>query len=211
MQSNKCAAACEPPKLFCQLIQFTLESFYHHLWSYGAVYSITTFIRAITSLLQIRQVARLRSTTCNLQGLSPMRRSTQTTPSRNLTLGVMQSLRSRNSSPAREYLPSLGFPPRPGCPSSSTLVAASSLLSDFRLDPSVLPAPPCLGGSAAVPAIPLVPVASSWTGTSTHAAQTQAGTTRAGTQRHVGLAERACTETSMHAAQTQARTQHKPP
>jgi hypothetical protein len=29
------------------------------LWSYGAVYSITTFIRAITSLLQIRQVARL--------------------------------------------------------------------------------------------------------------------------------------------------------
>ena len=45
-------------------------------------YSITTFIRAITSLLQIRQVARLRSTTCNLQGLSPTQRSTQTTPSR---------------------------------------------------------------------------------------------------------------------------------
>ena len=29
----------------------------------GAVYSITTFIRAITSLLQIQQFARLRSTT----------------------------------------------------------------------------------------------------------------------------------------------------
>ena len=39
-------------------------------WSYGAVYSITTFIRAITSLLQIRQVARLRSTTCNQHGLT---------------------------------------------------------------------------------------------------------------------------------------------
>ena len=89
------------------------------LWSYGAVYFYTTFIRAITSLpqirqvgamelelesfycyttfiramtslLQIRQVALLRSTTCNLQGLSPTQRSTQTTPSRNRTLGVMQ-------------------------------------------------------------------------------------------------------------------------
>jgi hypothetical protein len=57
------------------------------LWSYGAVYFYTTFIRAITSLPQIRQVARLRSTTCNLQGLSPTQRSTQTTPSRDLTLG----------------------------------------------------------------------------------------------------------------------------
>merc|ERR1712216_211380 len=37
------------------------------------------------------------------------------------------------------------------------------------------------------------------------------GQARAGTQRYVGLAARACTETSMHAAQTQARTQHKPP
>ena len=40
--------------------------------------------------MQIRQVAQLRSTTCNLQGLSPTQRSTQTTPSRDLTLGVMQ-------------------------------------------------------------------------------------------------------------------------
>ena len=153
-----------------------------------------------------------RHATC--KDKAPRERSTQTTPSRNLTLGVMQSRRSRNSSPAREL---------------------TSLLSNFRRDPAVLSAPPWTaakasgtppglqakrGGSghrpapaAAVPAIPLVPVAKSWTGTSTHAAQTQAqaGTTRAGTQRHVGLAARACTETSMHAAQTQARTQHKPP
>ena len=38
-------------------------------WCLGAVYSITTFIRAITSLLQIRQFARLRSATCSVQGL----------------------------------------------------------------------------------------------------------------------------------------------
>ena len=67
-------------------LQLELESFY----------SITTFIRAITSLLQIRQVAQLRSTTCNLQGLSPTQRSTQTTPSRNLTLGVMQLVTLRS-------------------------------------------------------------------------------------------------------------------
>ena len=47
-------------------LELELESFY----------SITTFIRAITSLLQIRQVAHLRSTTCSLQGLSPTQRST---------------------------------------------------------------------------------------------------------------------------------------
>ena len=83
------------------------------LRSLGAVYFYTTFIRVITSLLQIRQVARLRSTTCNLQGLSPTQRSTQTTPSRDLTLGGQgtkketpkdqQSPRSRSPSPAREY------------------------------------------------------------------------------------------------------------
>ena len=43
------------------------------LWSYGAVYSITTFIGGISPPLQIRQVARLRSTTSNLQVLSPTR------------------------------------------------------------------------------------------------------------------------------------------
>jgi hypothetical protein len=69
------------------------------LRSLGAVYFYTTFIRAITSLLQIRQVARLRSTTCNLQGLSPTHRSTQTTPSRDLTLGVMQLATVRSPEP----------------------------------------------------------------------------------------------------------------
>jgi hypothetical protein len=39
------------------------------------------------TLLQIRQFAQLRSTTCSLQGLSSTQRSTQTTPSRDLTLG----------------------------------------------------------------------------------------------------------------------------
>ena len=43
------------------------------LWSYGAIYSITTFIGGISPPLQIRQVARLRSTTSNLQVLSPTR------------------------------------------------------------------------------------------------------------------------------------------
>jgi len=43
-------------------------------------YSITTFIRAITSLLQIRQVARLRSTTCNQHGLSPTQKEHTNNP-----------------------------------------------------------------------------------------------------------------------------------
>jgi len=51
----------------------------------GAVYSITTFIRAMTSLLQIQQFARLRSTTCSLQGLSSTQRSARAAPSRDLT------------------------------------------------------------------------------------------------------------------------------
>ena len=46
----------------------------------GAVYFYTTFIRAITSLLQIRQVARLRSTTCNLHGLSPTQKEHTNNP-----------------------------------------------------------------------------------------------------------------------------------
>jgi hypothetical protein len=54
----------------------------------GAVYSITTFIIAITSLLQIRQVAQHRSATCSLQGLSSTQRSARATPSRDLTLRV---------------------------------------------------------------------------------------------------------------------------
>jgi hypothetical protein len=54
------------------------------------IYSITTFIRALTSLLQIQQFARLRSTTCSLQGLSSTQRSARTTPSRDRTLGAKQ-------------------------------------------------------------------------------------------------------------------------
>ena len=73
----------------------------------GVLYSITTFMREITPLLQIRQVAQLRSTTCNLQGLSPTQRSTQTTPSRNLTLGVMQLVTLRSPETAGRYHPCL--------------------------------------------------------------------------------------------------------
>ena len=62
-----------------------------------------------------------------------------------------------------KFEPDQGIPPF--CPSSastrlpfqSPLLATPSRLADFHLDPAVLPAPPCLGGSAAVPAIPLVP------------------------------------------------------
>jgi len=61
---------------------------------------------------------------------APRERSTQTTPSRNLTLGVMQSRRSRNSSPAREL---------------------TSLLSNGRLDPAVLSAPPWTAAKASGP------------------------------------------------------------
>ena len=56
----------------------------------GAFIPTTTFIRAMTSLLQIRQFAHLRSTTCSLQGLSSTQRSTQAAPSRDLTLGVKE-------------------------------------------------------------------------------------------------------------------------
>jgi hypothetical protein len=50
----------------------------------------TTFMRDMRTLLQIRQFTQLRSTTCSLQGLSSMQRSAQATPSRDLTVGVMQ-------------------------------------------------------------------------------------------------------------------------
>ena len=171
----------------------------------------------MSTLPQIRQVAHLRSTTCNLQGLSPTQRSTQTTPSRNLTLGVMQLATVRSPEPvgvkwlppqAREPLQTIipaGQKPRQGRQWKGG--PRGRFCHDGSRRVPCCPAAP----AAAVPAISLVPVASSWTSTSTHAAQTQAGTTRGSTQRHVGLAARTCTETSMHAAQTQARTQHKPP
>ena len=60
----------------------------------GSVYSIATFIRDLRTLLQIRQVAQLRSTTCSLQGLSSTQRSTQAAPSRDLTLGVKEQKRN---------------------------------------------------------------------------------------------------------------------
>jgi hypothetical protein len=40
---------------------------------FGAVYSITAFIKAFGSLAQIQQFAQHRSATCSMQGLSPMR------------------------------------------------------------------------------------------------------------------------------------------
>ena len=71
--------------------------------------------------LQIRQVARLRSTTCNLQGLSPTQRSTQTTPSRDLTLGVMQlvTLRSPQATSTTNAHPDSFTPPGKGTRTSN--------------------------------------------------------------------------------------------
>ena len=60
----------------------------------GAVYSITTFIRDMRTLLQIRQFARLRSASCSLQGLSSTQRSARETPSRDLTVGVEEQKRN---------------------------------------------------------------------------------------------------------------------
>jgi hypothetical protein len=53
-----------------------------------AVYSITTFIRDMSTLLQIRQFAHLRSASCSMQGLSPPRRGAHSTPSRDLLFNV---------------------------------------------------------------------------------------------------------------------------
>ena len=214
----------------------------------GVLYSITTFMREITPLLQIRQVAQrmehymqparaprakehtnnpVQRPNCRGQGATKLRDNEMEALKRFPTKG----LRKNDTTLKAVRGECRRHPPRP----RGQERGAGRGPSNFRLDPAVLSAPPWTaakasgtppglqakrGGSghrpapaAAVPAIPLVPVAKAWTGTSTHAAQTQAqaGTTRAGTQRHVGLAARACTETSMHAAQTQARTQHEPP
>jgi hypothetical protein len=98
----------------------------------GAIYSITTFIRDIRTLFQIRQVARLRSTTCNLQGLSSTQRSTQTTPSRDLTLGGkernMQLATVRSPKPAgRHHVPQAREP-------LQTIFPAVPVLSPARED-----------------------------------------------------------------------------
>ena len=57
-----------------------LSSCFSLEWSYGAFYSITTFIGGISPPLQIRQVARLRSTTSNLQVLSPTQKEHTNNP-----------------------------------------------------------------------------------------------------------------------------------
>ena len=82
------------PFIRCSLISsFYLvdRGLWHRLPGTGNLrfYSITTFIRAITSLLQIRQVAHHRSVTCSLQGLSPTRRVARAAPSGDLALGVV--------------------------------------------------------------------------------------------------------------------------
>ena len=58
--------------------------------SLGAFIGTTTFIRDKGTLLQIRQFAQLRSASCSMQGFSPTQRSAHATPSRDLTLGVVQ-------------------------------------------------------------------------------------------------------------------------
>jgi hypothetical protein len=79
----------------------------------GAFIPTTTFIRAITSLLQIRQFARLRSASCSLQGLSSTstQRNARATPSRDLTLGVEQLVTLRSPGP-REAPPPPKMTPR---------------------------------------------------------------------------------------------------
>ena len=133
------------------------------LWSYGAFYFYTTFIRAITSLPQIRQVARLRSTTCNLQGLSPTRKEHTNNPVQKPNFRGQRATKLRDN----EMEALKRFPTKGSRMNDSTLKAVSC---ECRRHPGPAPA-------AAVPAIPLVPVANSWTCTSAHAAQTQASTT----------------------------------
>ena len=149
------------------------------------------------TLLQIRQFAHLRSTTCSLQGLSSTHRSTQTTPSRDLTLGV------KAREPPQTISPEVCSSPPGKTERRGTLSGGfATMCEGHRTHGSTTTSfsAPCFK-----------PCRRACTGTSTHAAQTQAGMTQAGTQRHVGLAARACIDTSIHAAQTQARTQHKPP
>ena len=74
----------------CRLAQSYAQPGHQVLRCLGAVYSITTFIRDIRTLLQIRQFAHLRSATGSMQGLNPTRRSARATPSRDPTLGVAQ-------------------------------------------------------------------------------------------------------------------------
>ena len=147
-----------------------------------------------------------RHATC--KDKAPREKSTQTTPSRNLTLGVMQSRRSRNSSPAREL---------------------TSLLSNVRRDPAVLSAPPWTaakasgtppglqakrGGSghrpapaAAVPAIPPCP-RGKVLDRHEHACSTNTSTSRHDTSRHTVSCRPRCKSLhgNEHACRTDAGT-----
>ena len=167
-------------------------------------------MREITPLVQIRQIAHLMEHHMQPAGQSPTREEHTNNPVQKPNFRGQGATKLRdNEMEALKRFPTKGLRKNDTTLKAVTAAKASGTppgLQAKRGGSGHRPAP-----AAAVPAIPLVPVAKSWTGTSTHAAQTQAGTTRAGTQRHVGLAARACTETSMHAAQTQARTQHKPP
>ena len=154
-------------------------------------------MREITPLLQIRQFARLRSTTCNLQGISSTQRSTQTTPSRDLTLG------GKAREPPQTISPEVCASPPGKTERRGTLSGGfATMCEGHRTHGSTTTS------FSAFCLKPCCPVVRACTGTSTHASQTQAGMTQAGTQRHVGLAARACIDTSTHAAQ--ARTQHRP-
>jgi hypothetical protein len=57
----------------------------------GAFIPSTTFIRDLGTLLQIQQVAQLRSDTCSMQGLDPTRRRAQRTPSTDVALEVVHA------------------------------------------------------------------------------------------------------------------------
>ena len=63
----------------------------------GAFIPTTTFIRDMRTLLQIRQFAQLRSTSCSLQGLSSTQRSARATPSRDRTLGAGEQKGTRGN------------------------------------------------------------------------------------------------------------------
>ena len=61
------ADTCSTRRPFRRFQSQPCESVVPRSWSWSwSVYSITTFIRDMSTLLQIRQVAQLRSTTCNL-------------------------------------------------------------------------------------------------------------------------------------------------
>ena len=83
----------------------------------------------------------LWSTTCNLQGQSPTREEHTNNPVQKPNFRGHAGTMART----RVYKPPTVLQDHQGRENKRTSVylAASSHLSDFRLDPSVLPAPPC--------------------------------------------------------------------